>query len=287
MNKEEIKSEIKEEKNIKNNCKNLKKIIISILLVICVLVVALIIYDRVTINNEYYIGEMNLYIPIFVYHDIVKEESEVKFDYMQTTAETFENQLNGLKNAGYHFINYEDLVEYKNGNKKLYKKSCILTFDDGYDGVYENAYPIAKKYEIPFTMFVITENMNTPECITWEQAKEMKESGLATIASHSIDHPEFTSLSTQEAVDNVNKSYEIIEQNLGKDKIKIFTYPYGLHTEEQLQALKEEGYIQNLTDNKINKSKSLNLYGLHRDYPLSDSIYKILLKIMYRSIRYD
>ena len=38
--------------------------------------------------------------------------------------------------------------------------------------------------------------------------------------------------------------------------------------------------------NKINKSKDLNLYGLHRCYPLSDSLFKMELKIIYRSIRY-
>lgn len=270
-----------------NKKNSIKKIIIIISSIILISILSLIVYDRATINNEYYIGETNLHIPIFVYHDIVNNKSEVYFDYMQTTSNIFEEQLNGLKNAGYHFITYEDLVQYKEGSKKLYKKSCILTFDDGYKGVYENAYPIAQKYEIPFTMFVITENMNTPECITWEQAKEMKASGMVKIASHSIDHPKFTNLSTEEAVKNVNVSYKIIDENLGIDDIKVFTYPYGLHTEEQLQALKEQGYIQNLTDNKINKSNNLNLYGLHRDYPLNDSIYKILLKIMYRSIRYD
>ena len=35
--------------------------------------------------------------------------------------------------------NYEDLAKYKNGEEQLYKKSCIVTFDDGYEGVYENA----------------------------------------------------------------------------------------------------------------------------------------------------
>ena len=50
--------------------------------------------------------------------------------------------------------------------------------------------------------------------------------------------------------------------------------------------LKKEGYIQNLTDNKINKSKDLDLYRLHRCYPLNDSIYKMMAKIIYRSIRY-
>ena len=50
--------------------------------------------------------------------------------------------------------------------------------------------------------------------------------------------------------------------------------------------LKKEGYIHNLTDNKINKSKDLDLYRLHRCYPLNDSIYKMMAKIIYRSIRY-
>ena len=63
-----------------------------------------------------------------------------------------------------------------------------------------------------------------------------------------------------EAVKNVNTTYEIIEDKLGKQELKIFTYPYGLYKEEQLSALEKEGYIQNLTDNKINKSKCLNIY---------------------------
>jgi len=69
--------------------------------------------------------------------------------------------------------------------------------------------------------------------------------------------------------------------------LKIFTYPYGLYKEEQIENLKKEGYIQNLTDNKINKSKDLDLYRLHRCYPLNDSIYKMMAKIIYRSIRYN
>lgn len=265
----------------------IKKIIIGIILAIIICIAGFLIYDRVTINSQYYIGEKNLQIPIFVYHNIVKEESEIQYDYMQTTKDTFEEQINGLKAFGYHFIDYEDLQEYKKGEKSLYKRSCIITFDDGYEGVYENAYPIAQKYDIPFTIFIITDNMEKEGIITWGQAKEMQESGLVTIASHSMNHPEFTKLSTEEASKNVDESYNKIQKKLGKAKTKIFTYPYGLYTEEQLKKLEDEGYIQNLTDNKINKSKDLNLSGLHRCYPLSDSIYEMMAKIAYRSIRYN
>ncbi|MBQ3409071.1 MAG: polysaccharide deacetylase family protein [Clostridia bacterium] len=264
-----------------------KRIVLTVVVLFVGIIISMIIYDRATINKEYGIYEKNIQIPVFVYHDIVNEESEIKFDYMQTTEETFEKQILGLKNMGYDFISYEDLQKYKNNQKKLKKHSCVVTFDDGYEGVYENAYPIAKKYNIPIVMYVITDNIGMDGVITWEQAKEMQDSGLVTIASHSTNHPEFTSLSTKEAVENVNKSYELIEQNLGSQKTKIFTYPYGLYTDEQIEALQAEGYIQNLTDNKINKSKDLDLARLHRCYPLSDSPAKMILKIIYRSIRYN
>lgn len=267
--------------------KNIKRIIIITITVIIALIASVIVYDRVTVNNQYSIDEANIDIPIFVYHNIVKDSSQIEYDYMQTPKDVFERQIKGLQDFGYHFITYDDLKKFKNNEIKLYKKSCLLTFDDGYTGVYENAYPIAKKYNVPFTMFVITQNINTPNVITWEQAKEMQESGLVTIGSHSIDHPEFTSLTVEEAVENVNTSYKSIEENLGKQPLKIFTYPYGLYKEEQIVELEKQGYIQNLTDNKINKSKKLDLARLHRDYPLNDSLFKIILKIYYRSIRYN
>lgn len=275
-----------ENKKIANKYSILLKIIISILTIIILLGISIYTYDRLTVNNEYLISEKNLEIPIFLYHHIVKEESEIQYDYMQTTEKTFEKQIRGLENLGYHFISYQDLIDYNNGQKKLYKKSCVLTFDDGCKDIYTNAYPILQKYNIPFTMFVVTNAVGADGCASWEELKEMQDSGLALIASHSTNHTEFNKLSVAETLENVDSSYKALEENLGEQKTKIFTYPYGLYSQEQLEPLKEEGYVINLTDNKINKSKDLNLYGLHRCYPLSDSLFKMELKIIYRSIRY-
>ena len=273
-------------KKIANKYSILLKIIISILTIIILLGISIYTYDRLTVNNEYLISEKNLEIPIFLYHHIVKEESEIQYDYMQTTEKTFEEQIRGLENLGYHFISYQDLIDYNNGQKKLYKKSCVLTFDDGCKDIYTNAYPILQKYNIPFTMFVVTNAVGADGCASWEELKEMQDSGLALIASHSTNHTEFNKLSVEETLENVDSSYKALEENLGEQKTKVFTYPYGLYSQEQLEPLKEEGYVINLTDNKINKSKDLNLYGLHRCYPLSDSLFKMELKIIYRSIRY-
>lgn len=262
------------------------KTIISIILIILLVGIVSIGYDKATVNNQYNISDRNLEIPIFLYHHIVDNESQIEYDYMQTTKDTFEKQIIGLENSGYHFISYDDLIQYKEGKKSLYKKSAILTFDDGAEDTYKNAFPILKKYDIPFTMFIITDYVGSDTYMTWDEARDVQNSGLGLIASHSQKHEDFSKLSVEQAIENVNNSYKAIEENLGEQKTKIFTYPYGLYGEGQSEALEKEGYIINLTDNKINKSKDLNLYGLHRCYPLSDSVFKIKLKIMYRSIRY-
>ena len=101
-----------------------KKILLSILIAIIILIISFIVYEAITVNKTYYIGEKNLKIPVFVYHDIVNDKSQIEYDYMQTTTETFEKQLTGLTRLGYKPITYQDLVEYKEGKKAIYIKEA-------------------------------------------------------------------------------------------------------------------------------------------------------------------
>ena len=264
-----------------------KRILLYLLLVVIIVIISFIIYEIATVNNTYYIGEKNLQIPIFVYHNIVEDESQVEYDYMQTTADTFEKQITGLMKLGYKPISYQDLVDYKNGEKAIPKWSFLITFDDGYDGVYKYAYEIAKKYNIPMASFEITDTIGSDGYYTWEQAREMHNSGLMSIYLHGYTHIKYDEKSADELLEETNMAYENLQKELGDTEVlKVFTYPYGLYTEEERETLYKAGYIQNLTDNRINTSKKLDLSGLHRSYPLDDSVFKILLKIHYRTIKY-
>lgn len=264
-----------------------KKIILSVLIAIVALIIGFITYEAITINKTYYIGEKNLKIPVFVYHEIVDNPNQIEYDYMQTTKETFEKQIVGLSKLGYKPISYQDLVDYKEGKKAIYKNSYLITFDDGYIGIYKNAYEIAKKYNIPMTSFLIDDCVGTPGYYTWEQAKEMHDSGLISIYSHGLTHCKYDEVKPEELVKQTNQAYENLKNNLqDENMLKVFTYPYGLCTSEELGVMEKEGYIQNLTDNKINRSKTLNLAGLHRSYPLNNPVWKIILKIEYRSLKY-
>ena len=113
------------------------KIIATVLIIIVLIISIMFVCDRATIDNQYKINEKNLLIPIIIYHDIVESEEQIQYDYMQTTYETFKKQITGLIDYGYKPITYKDLIEYSKGEKALYKKSFIITFDDGYEGVYK------------------------------------------------------------------------------------------------------------------------------------------------------
>lgn len=278
----------KEEKLEKKKMSTVKKVILSALLVLILAIVSFIIYEMATVNNTYYISEKNLQIPVFVYHDIVEDESQIEFDYMQTTAKQFEKQMTGLMKLGYKPISYEDLVAYKNGKKAIPKWSFLVTFDDGYTGVYKYAFKIAKKYNIPMTSFEISDTVGTTGYYTWEQAKEMKESGLMSIYLHGYTHTQYDQETPERLLSDTNKAQEDLENHLEDNNIlKVFTYPYGLYTNEERNVLWQAGYVQNLTDNRINLSDRLDLSGLHRSYPLNNSVLKILLKIQYRVLKYE
>ena len=271
----------------KTKMKLWKKIVITILIFMLLAIIAFVTYEKATVNNTYYIGEKNLQIPVFVYHDIVGDESQIQYDYMQTTVKQFEKQMTGLMKLGYKPISYEDLVAYKNGEKAIPKWSFLVTFDDGYTGVYKYAFEIAKKYNIPMTSFEISDTVGTNGYYTWEQAKEMKESGLMSIYLHGYTHTQYDKETPERLLSDTNKAQEDLENNLEDNNIlKVFTYPYGLYTNAERDTLWQAGYVQNLTDNRINLSDKLDLSGLHRSYPLNNSVLKILLKIQYRVIRY-
>lgn len=262
------------------------KIILGLILLAILMVATYLIYDIATVNKTYFKNERNIEIPIFTYHDIVNDESQIEFEYMQTTEDTFEKQISGLLKFGYKIISFDDLVQYNKGEKALTKKTCLITFDDGYTGVYENAYPIIKEYNIPAAVFVIDENVGTPGAFSWEQAKEMEENSQIKMYSHGLKHSHYDEETTETLVKETKQAYENLERHLGKRKHKVFAYPYGAYTEEHVKGLEKEGFIQNLMDNKINDSKHLNMSKLHREYPLSNPAWKIILKTKYRIIRY-
>jgi peptidoglycan/xylan/chitin deacetylase (PgdA/CDA1 family) len=70
-----------------------------------------------------------------------------------------------FRDRDYEFISPDELVE-RLPNRKNKRKFVVFTFDDGYADNYLHAYPVFKKHDVPFTIYVTT-SFPDREAILW------------------------------------------------------------------------------------------------------------------------
>lgn len=175
-------------------------------------------------------------VPIFMYHFLLDDYGiypDVE-NFMKPS--TFEEQLKYITENGYEpiFINeIENLEEYK--------KPICLTVDDVFVYFYENGFPLIKKYNVKVTLCIIYEYINGENYLTTEQIKEMLDSGLVTVESHTMSHKELTTLSKEERRRQIIKSKENLEKDFGIE-VSTLCYPVGDYNNDVISIAKEAGY---------------------------------------------
>ena len=90
-----------------------------------------------------------------MYH-MVRETDDPKEKRYCCHPDAFKQQVTHLKNAGYHVVGVNDLINSIKNGTTLPQKSIAITFDDGFDDNYENAFPVLKKYGFPAMIFVVS-----------------------------------------------------------------------------------------------------------------------------------
>lgn len=105
----------------------------------------------------------------------------------------------------------------------------VLTFDDVPSDFYENAFPLLRQYNLPFTIFVSSKLLDTPGYISSNQLKEIASSPLSTIGSHGTEHVRYAGYSREELNKVFLYSKNILEGIVGKD-VCFFAFPYGSYT---------------------------------------------------------
>lgn len=165
-------------------------------------------------------------VAVLMYHDITDHPTV----YFDVTVAKFKAQLKQLEAAGATVISLADLYEHLSIGKSLPPKSVVLTFDDGYAGQYENAYPILKELGYPATFFVHTGAVGVTtsrEHMTWEQLQALDKEGLISVESHTVSHPDdLRKCSDAQLETELKKSKETLEQKLGR-KMRFLAYPVG------------------------------------------------------------
>jgi hypothetical protein len=126
---------------------------------------------------------------VFGYH---RFEKKVRRPDTEITPEAFAAQMQELKDHKIAVIGTQDFLAWKRGEKAIPPRAAVITIDDGYKSGYEVAWPILKKFDYPFTLFIYTEGIKGGkygggEAMSWEQLAEMRDAGV-DIQAHSLTH---------------------------------------------------------------------------------------------------
>jgi peptidoglycan/xylan/chitin deacetylase (PgdA/CDA1 family) len=214
-------------------------------------------------------------VKILVYHSIAPipatKESPMALHY-RITPETFDLQMQYLKDHGYHTITLGTLIADISQGITPTNKEVVLTFDDGWRNQYAYAMPILEKYGFTATFGIISKNVgsaisvNSTESgsagskMTWAQIKDLQARGFE-IASHSETHPFLTHVSDQQLVTEITGSKKMLETKLGTS-ITSFVYPYYNYDARVLQAVKDAGYLGARAGYNVFSNTQSHLYEL-------------------------
>ncbi len=227
-------------------------------------------------------------IPILIYHRF----GPVASDSMTVTTDVFESQLKYLSDHGYTVISLRQLVDsYQNKNHTFPAKSLVITADDGHKSVYTDMFPLLKKYRVPVTLFIYPSAIsNASYAATWGQLKEMKESGLLDLQSHTFWHPNFKK--DQERLNpseyerfvemQLRKSKEKLERELGT-KVDMLAWPFGICNDDLINKALEAGYVATFTMDRHHVSAADNIRCLPR-YLITHSDRGAFEKILFKHI---
>jgi len=186
-------------------------------------------------------------------------KKQSKFNRLRVKPVEFEKQLKWLSKNGWKSFTLSELVQLN----VIPSKSVVITFDDGYEDNYTEAFPLLQKYNFKATIYVVvnrfnknwatdkdlnksSDELNQEKMLSNEQLKEMINSGLIEIGSHTLDHSNLPSLSKEEKEKQILESKSKLE-SVFSITCKSFAYPFGFFDGEDISLVEKSSYLNGTT----------------------------------------
>jgi biofilm PGA synthesis lipoprotein PgaB len=222
------------------------------------------------------------------YHEARDDVREYPDPYAVDTA-ALVRQFAWLRGNGYTPVSLDQIIAARKGGKPLPAKAVLLTFDDAYLSFYTRVYPLLREFRFPAVLAVVGKWIDTPpgkelqygekssvvdaSFPTWRQLREMADSGLVEIASHTYDlhrgilaNPQanLQPAATARAYDAATGGFEddtswrarvsadlaqnalAIERETGR-RPRAIVWPYGSYNDELVRMAGEWGMTIGLT----------------------------------------
>ena len=171
----------------------------------------------------------------------------------------FDEQLGSLRDLGYEVVGLDAVLDHYTLGAPLPRKPVLITFDDGYRDILENALPVLQKHGYPAVIFIpiafmddemplphethlIEQGMHNPT-LDWNLVRELDAAGVR-VESHGIAHRPLAEVALDEAVREIAVSKLILEEKLGRP-MRAYAYVKGseahFHPVHE-SLLKQAGY---------------------------------------------
>tara|TARA_B100001123_G_C15318334_1_gene1027006 strand:- start:1299 stop:2339 length:1041 start_codon:yes stop_codon:yes gene_type:complete len=180
-------------------------------------------------NNRYF--EFDKGIISLMYHRF----DENKYPSTNVRMEIFKKQIDIISDLKISFLHPKNLEEQLSKPNKI--KKILFTVDDGFQSFYDNAWPILKKENIPFILFISTDYIGKKNYMNWDQIKEIEKSGLGIIGNHSHSHEYLVDKPDEQIHKDINQAITLFKKELGHSP-KYFSYPFGEYSNNFKQILK-------------------------------------------------
>ena len=220
---------------------------------------------------------------VLAYHSVVDEsaaENQKQYFPQTISAQMLIKHFNWLKENGYNVISWQQVIDAENGKGTLPDNAVLLSFDDGYETMYNVVFPLLKAYNYPAVFAPVTGWLDTPAdqkiayadkmldrsvFATWSQVKEMEQSRLVEVASHThnlhnginanpsggqlpaVIAPEYKNgkYETEDAYKNrlksdFTRSVQTLVNHIGK-KPRVMVWPYGQFNDVAVQLARQAG----------------------------------------------
>jgi len=183
---------------------------------------------------------------IITYHRISPVISGLPAPLHNVPPRRFRRQLSGLLRRGFVPWPLERLLEVRDDPAAVPERVFAVTFDDGFETVYSQAWPVLRELKIPATLFISTAFIGKREpfaCdawgirfagkapaesyrpLNWDQCREMVESGIIALGAHTHTHRDLRGQAVEFAAD-VQRSVEVLREHFDCRPIP-FAFPFG------------------------------------------------------------
>ena len=174
-----------------------------------------------------------------MYHRV----GEGKYPSTNVSTEMFNEHLQIIESNGLKFIEPEQFKNQILEGKSFSERYILLTVDDAFKSFYQNAWPVLKEKKIPFILFVNTREItsNHSNYMTWDQIRELRDSGLVTIGGHSWSHEYFVNMKLEDVKQDIQKSHQDYQKQLKKIP-DLYAHTFGETSSDIIKIIRDFNY---------------------------------------------